>query len=217
MPIHDWSRVAPGIFHHFHGTWLFELAAELNRGVLPEGYYALGEQVISGAVPDVLTLECSAPPDPRARDSLANVDPSAEPLATMTLVASDPRYPPPGRVIAVRHVSGDRVVAIVEIVSPANKKEATELGSLVEKTVTSLAKGIHVVIVDLHPPGPFDRNGIHNAIWEELGEPRTEFDPARPFAVVSYHSRGELRAFIEPLRAGERLPDAPLFLAGEHS
>src|SRR5262245_16593207 len=56
MPVHDWPRIYAGVFDHLHVTWLVELARALNRGLLPAGYYALGEQVIGGAVPDVLTL-----------------------------------------------------------------------------------------------------------------------------------------------------------------
>jgi hypothetical protein len=35
-------------------AWLVEIARVLNNGLLPSGYYALGEQVIGGAMPDAL-------------------------------------------------------------------------------------------------------------------------------------------------------------------
>src|SRR3954447_8617745 len=41
MPIHDWTRVDAGIFHAFHHGWIEELSRRLNRGLLPEDYYAL--------------------------------------------------------------------------------------------------------------------------------------------------------------------------------
>lgn len=214
MPIHDWTRVPPGIFHHFHGTWIFELAKELNQGRLPAGYYALGEQVVTGAVPDVLTLE--RPVGVRTGPSGPAAEPTAlssEPTATITAEAPEPRYPPRSRVLAIRHVSGDRVVAIVEIVSPGNKREAAELGGFIEKTVATLSKGVHVVVVGLHPPGSFDPDGLHNVIWRELGQAPTTFDPARPLAVVSYVSDGGLKAYMEPLAVGEALPEIPLFLS----
>ena len=213
MAIHDWTRVPAGIFHHMHVTWLGELAGELNQGVLPAGYYALGEQVITGAVPDVLTLERKAPPSstPSVEDPVEG--PVNEPTATLTAVAADPSYPPRPRVIAIRHVTGDRVVAIIEIVSPGNKRDAAELGALVEKTVVSLSKGIHVVLVDLHPPGPFDPAGLHNVVWRELGQESTTFFEDRPLAVVSYRAAHDVKAFIEPCAVGEALPAVPLFLS----
>ena len=57
MPIHDWSRVDAGIFHHFHHAWIEEIARALNRGVLPGEYYAMAEQHTSQFGPDVLTLQ----------------------------------------------------------------------------------------------------------------------------------------------------------------
>jgi hypothetical protein len=57
MPVHDWTRVDAGIFHHFHHGWIEEIARALNRGILPADYYALAEQHAAGYGPDVLTLQ----------------------------------------------------------------------------------------------------------------------------------------------------------------
>src|SRR5262245_34480041 len=57
MPVHDWTRVDAGIFHHFHHGWIEEIARALNRGLLPADYYALAEQHAAGVGPDVLTLQ----------------------------------------------------------------------------------------------------------------------------------------------------------------
>src|SRR5271165_4095812 len=57
MPIHDWTRVEAGIFHHFHHGWIEEISRVLNAGLLPDDYYALAEQHAAGFGPDVLTLE----------------------------------------------------------------------------------------------------------------------------------------------------------------
>jgi hypothetical protein len=48
MPVHDWTRVDAGIFHHFHHDWITEIARALNRGILPPDYYALAEQHAAG-------------------------------------------------------------------------------------------------------------------------------------------------------------------------
>src|SRR5216683_1992198 len=57
MPVHDWTRVDAGIFHHFHHGWIEEIARALNLGILPADYYALAEQHAAGFGPDVLTLQ----------------------------------------------------------------------------------------------------------------------------------------------------------------
>lgn len=214
MPVHDWTKTYAGAFHHLHVTWLVEISRALNQGLLPPGYYALGEQVIGGAVPDVLTLErIEAGRTQEAVQETPGIPaPSALPTATITAVAEAPRYPPRPRVIAVRHRSGDRLVAMIEIVSAGNKQDAADLGSLLEKTVVALSKGIHVVLIDLHPPGPFDPQGLHNLVWAEMGQEAVKLPAGRPLQVVSYLSRRKVLSFIEPLRTGDRLPDAPLFL-----
>lgn len=101
--------------------------------------------------------------------------------------------------------------------SSGNKSDTAELGALVEKTVVSLSRGVHVALVDLHPPGSFDPEGMHNVIWTKLGEERTPFDTRRPLEVVSYVAGDGVKAYIEPRAVGEQLPDIPLFLApGRH-
>ena len=60
MPIHDWTRVASGSFHHFHQDWSIEIARALNRGRLPKGVYAYVEQRVNGPEPDVIAAEIVA-------------------------------------------------------------------------------------------------------------------------------------------------------------
>src|SRR5271167_2098266 len=57
MPIHDWTRVPAGLFHHFHQDWSIEIARELNRGRLPHGLSALVEQRSGPVESDVLAIE----------------------------------------------------------------------------------------------------------------------------------------------------------------
>jgi hypothetical protein len=41
MPIHDWTRVDPGLFHSFRLSWIAAISDCLNNGHLPNEYYAL--------------------------------------------------------------------------------------------------------------------------------------------------------------------------------
>lgn len=45
MPIHDWTRVEPDLFHAFRHRWLGALCDALNAGSLPEDHLALVEPV----------------------------------------------------------------------------------------------------------------------------------------------------------------------------
>src|SRR5437763_16806739 len=58
MPVHDWTRVSDGTFHDFHYSWVLEIKRVLKRGLLPEGYYVMAEQLGGDlGAPDVLTLQ----------------------------------------------------------------------------------------------------------------------------------------------------------------
>src|SRR6266852_5467144 len=75
MPIHDWTRVDAGIFHHFHHEWISEISRALNRALADTGYYALAEQIAGGVGPDVLTLQ--RPPREKKRGKPSRHQPTA--------------------------------------------------------------------------------------------------------------------------------------------
>ena len=221
MPIHDWTRVDAGIFHHFHQAWISAIAQSLNAGLLPPEYYAMAEQIVGGLIPDVLTLE-SVPriperpgggadlPGGNGHGGLALAD--APPKVRFALTAQPERYAQKRSRIVVRHASGDQVVAVLEIVSPGNKGSRHSLRAFVDKAVELLSAGIHLLIVDLFPPTPRDPQGIHAALWSEIDPTEFQLPPDLPLTLASY-SAGELnRAFVEPVAVGGQLPEMPLFL-----
>jgi hypothetical protein len=57
MPLHDWTRVNAGLFHHFRQGWCWVISGALNRGQLPDGYTALVEQRSGSKEADVLAIE----------------------------------------------------------------------------------------------------------------------------------------------------------------
>lgn len=57
MPMHDWARVVPGIYHDFRNLWLVAIRHALNNGLLPDGFYALSEQKLGPFELDVLALD----------------------------------------------------------------------------------------------------------------------------------------------------------------
>ncbi len=115
--------------------------------------------------------------------------------------------------VTVRHVTDHRVVAMIEIVSPGNKNGRHALGKFVTKAVEMLEAGVHLLIVDLLPPGTFDPQGIHGAIWAEYtGEPFAA-PPGLPLTLAAYIGGGEApEAYVEPVALGASLIEMPLFL-----
>jgi hypothetical protein len=150
MPVHDWTRVNAGLFHHYHQRWISAICDHFNAGNLPAGYYALSGQVAGGPVPDVLTLEHRAlPKKPMANGGLAVA--TAPPRTRFIGRTEMDLYAQRADRVAIRHPLG-QVVALLEIVSPGNKNSAAALRAFVEKTIGFLRQGIHVLIVDLFAP-----------------------------------------------------------------
>lgn len=216
MPIHDWTRVDAGVFHDFHHSWIEELKRTLNRGLLPNDFYAMAEQSIGKFVPDVLTLqragETSEDGHGHAETANGSLALAPPPKVRFTAISDMANYVAKQDCVVVRHTSGDRVVAHIEIVSPGNRASRLALQRFVEKAGGVLVRGQHLLVLDLIPPGPRDPNGIHGAIWEEI-EDRSYHSPTdKPLTLASYASDEAIRAYVEPVAVGDRMPDMPLFL-----
>jgi hypothetical protein len=202
MPMHDWTKVEAGIFHAFHHRWISALSDFLNGGQLPADYYALPEQVAAGFGPDVLTFQGEA------TATLLQTRPQTR----FTAETEAEFYRRKKSSIVVRHVSGDRIVAILEIVSPGNKSNRHAFQALVHTACELLEYRIHLLIVDPFPPGRRDPNGIHAAIWEQVQDDPFQPPADQPLTLVSYECDLTTRAYIEALAVGQPLPDMPLFL-----
>lgn len=219
MPVHDWTRVSAGTFHAFHNAWISHLQEALNNGVLPQGYYALGEQRAGDVGPDLLTL--------RTPDAAVDTATHEDEVGGVMLAESPPKvaivdetdadaafYLAKQRTLVVYHASGDRIVALVEIVSPANKRGPQNVERFVNKALSALAQGYHLLLIDLFPPGPADPHGMHAEVWDAaFGLTPYEPPPARPLTLASYCAGTPIRSYVEPRGFGETLTDMPLFVS----
>jgi hypothetical protein len=215
MPMHDWTRVEAGIFHAFHHEWISEISRALNRGLLPEAYYALPEQVAAGFGPDVLTLQGQAlAENPSAKDAGGKAPAVLQTRPETGFMAeSDAEfYRRKKSAIVVRHVSGDRIVAMLEIMSPGNKSNRHAFQAFVDKACELLEHRIHLLIIDPFPPGPRDPDGIHAAIWEQVEDDPFHPPADQPLTLASYECDLTTRAYIETTAVGQLLPEMPLFL-----
>ena len=98
------------------------------------------------------------------------------------------------RTIVIRHASDDRIVALLEIVSPGNKSSSAALRSFVEKAVEALYRGYHLSIVDLFPPTRRDPGGIHAAIWRQIADDPYVLPADEPLLVAGYSAGPVKRA-----------------------
>src|SRR5580704_12097836 len=154
MPVHDWTRVEAGIFHAFHTVWIGQIHLALNGGVLPEGFYALAEQHMGRSIPDVLTLHTGrasgggatpASYSPEYGGGPGTAVAEAPPRVRFHETAAN-GYAARRRTLAIRHVSGHRLVALLEILSPANKDRRETVDEFAAKAVDALDLGVHVLV-----------------------------------------------------------------------
>lgn len=210
MPLHDWRKAEPGLFHDFHTAWMVGIRNALNGGLLPAGFRARTEQKAETYGPDVLTLEtATAAGGPGGGVALA------EPKVDVRVTMKTP--PLAGRRVVIRHSSGKRIVAIVEIVSPANKDRPASVGAFAGKVAEFLQSGVHVAVLDVFPPGPSDPDGLHVAVCDCLEDATGAAPPSgKPFTFAGYRASRPPVGYLSYAALGDPLPDVPLFLDDRH-
>ena len=217
MPVHDWTQVESGIFHDFHHEWISTIRRALNDGLLPPDYYALAEQQAAGFGPDVLTLQSTQAQDDGEQDSGGQTDRSTGLLVAAPKVRFKAEYPlefhrRKESTVTVRHVSGDHIVAVVEIISPGNKTGKNPFKALIDKECELLEHKINLLFVDLFPPTKRDPNGIHAAVWDAIAEEAFTLPTDKPLTLAAYESDLTVQAYVNTVAVGDPLPDMPLYL-----
>jgi hypothetical protein len=193
--------------------------------LLPDGYYVLAEQVANQIIPDVLTLQdlsgsdggTSAHDEGPAGDEDGGVAVALAPprMAVKDTVSEAMFLAARRRRLVIRHTTGDRIVALIEIVSPGNKEKRSTIDSFVDYESAGLDEGYHLLVIDLLPPGAFDPAGMHGAIWQRLGG--SYAPPAgKPLTLAAYVSDGAITCYVEPTAVATALIPMPLFLDPGH-
>ena len=233
MPIHDWTRVDAGTWHSFDVSWIAEMKRVLNAGALPDGYYAEAEKPAPPVVPDLLALQefaaeiinggddngyGGAGPNGHDYDASesggAATAVAAPPRLTLRLLApkdAEERAAIPRR-IAVRHESGDRLVALLELASPANKDRPASVDSFAAEAVAALASGVHVSVVDPFPPRRHDTpGGLVGAVAIAAGLGDLDPPAGKPLMIGAFEAARRTALYAEPLAVGDEWPALPLF------
>src|SRR5262249_23189180 len=151
MPIHDWTRVLDGSFHAFHYQWGSRLVAALNGGLLPPGYSAMAEQIATRMQTDVLTLHRTNPGATALTNGPGGVAIADVPPRARLRLRPDPQRRPRQlkrrpKSVVVRHKSDHRIVAVIEIVSPANKDRRDSVRVLASKVVQFIESNVSALV-----------------------------------------------------------------------
>ena len=213
MPIHDWTRVRANRFQDCRQSWTIAIRNALNAGQLPSGYFAMIEPKAGHVEPDVITIERNTPVGVGLLGGIAVAE--APPKARFVMRSETARYARKANRITVRHPDGD-VVAVIEIVSPGNKDSRHAIRAFARKAIEFLHADVHLLIVDLFPPGRRDPQGIHKVIWDRIRDEPFQLPPDKPLTLAAYAVGSEIVAYVEPVAVGDPLSDMPIFLTGDH-
>jgi hypothetical protein len=197
----------------FHSFWASAIAQQLLQEVLPAGFFAEPHTKLGTTVEiDVGTFR-------RARLGKAiggvatKVYAPPQPELTVALDLSDPDL---FEIQIRRAKGGSRLVAAIELVSPANKDRKQHIQQFVLKCASYLREGVSVVIVDIVTSRT--RNLYADLLeFLEVTEKRTPKRDQPLYAValrtVSRANKIRLQAWPRTLALGEPLPTLPLWLA----
>jgi hypothetical protein len=225
MPLRDHFR--PPLYNRrhwqaFHGAWPTVIVMALNRK-LPRRYVAEPHVQLAGSAEiDIGTFDeedaaLSGPGSGPERGTSGGVAtavwaPAHPTLAVVTNFPAEAVY----EVRVFDQQRGSRLVAVVELVSPANKDRPEHCRAFVAKCAAFLQEQVSVTIVDLVTTRHFN---LYSDLLELIGQtdPSLATEPPSLYAVACRGTRQDrtwlLESWFHPLVVGQPLPMLPLWLA----
>ncbi|WP_439631723.1 DUF4058 family protein [Gemmata sp.] len=197
----------------FHVTWAGAIADALNEGLLPDGYFA-EEHAHAGARVEIDVATFADDSAPASAGSVATQT-YAPPAPALTIPAA---FPDEFAVRVYEAEGGARLVAAVELVSPANKDRGSHRAAFANKCAGYLAQGVALVVVDVVTSRSAD---LHGDVLRLLGWSAAPGLPAgTDLYAVAYRpvvrdGTGRVEAWPVPLAVGRDLPTLPLALSAE--
>ncbi len=149
MPLLDHFRPPLSQRRHwdsFHGAWAESIALALNQSLLPERFVAEARVKLGGQVEiDVGTFAEDGTSPGSDSGGVATWAPP-KPLASSPLTFQDPDI---FEIQVLNEDEGPRLVAAIELVSPANKDRPGNRRAFAVKCASYLQSGVSVVIIDV--------------------------------------------------------------------
>jgi hypothetical protein len=198
----------------FHVTWAGAIADALNETLLPEGYFA-EEHAHAGARIEIDVATFADEAAPPARNGTVATQTYAPPAPALVVPAA---FPDEFEVRVYEAEGGARLVAAIELVSPANKDRDAHRRAFATKCAGYLAQGIAVIVIDVVT----SRGGnLHADILQLLGRGSDMGLPigaelyAAAYRPVVREEREVIEVWPESLAVGNELPTLPLALNAE--
>jgi hypothetical protein len=196
----------------FHSTWASTIARQLNEGLLPARFYAIPNVDLGGPVEiDVATL---AEDDAMSSGPAVAVASWSAPKAAVVVPVDFPA----NELVEIQvfyEEGGPRLMASIELVSPANKDRPATRCAFTVKCASYLNSGASLVVVDVVTDR---RANLHQALVELLDLPADALRQsptnlyAAAYRTVSCEGQHQLEIWHEPLTLSAPLPQLPLWL-----
>jgi len=213
FPIRKWES--------FHSRWATSISDDLNAR-LPKRFFTetqihLGRQVEADVAEVELTGEDGDAGDEFFGGGGGRTALSTETYAAPVATATVPGHFPDDILVEIKDTHRDyRVVAVVELVSPANKDRPEHRSDFIGKLTTYLSKGIGVIVADIVTTRT---ENLHDLWADRTNAPAAKLTPRPALYAVAYRPRmdGEspvIDVWARPLDIGQPLPELPLGLKG---
>lgn len=200
----------------FHASWLNSIIRQLNRK-LPIRYFAEPEVRLGSRITvDVGTLQGEERSFERGEEGggiATAVDVIAEPTLSVQTDLFDPDL---FEIQVFDQTAGRKLVAAIEIVSPANKDREEHCLAFIAKCLTLLQQKVSVTIIDVVTSRG---TNLFFELLETIGHPIMGREPPRLYAVacraIEQRESRRLDAWEHPLGIGQPLPTLPIWLSDE--
>lgn len=223
MPLMDHFRAPLAPSRHwesFHVNWAGAIADVLNLELLPEGYFAEEHAQLGPMVEiDCATFGEGKDGQPAFAPGPATLTQPARTWAPAAPALVIPgAFPDSFEVLVFASEGGTRLVAAIEMVSPANKDRPAHRQAFCVKCASYLARGISLIVIDVMTRR---RANLHQQILELLGQGENTGLPAEAFLyAVAYrpivrNGAEQIEIWPSALAVGEPLPVLPLALNAE--
>ncbi len=198
-----------------HGAWIVLMAQQLNQKVLPAGYQALNQFHLGGqGQVDVATVH--------QEREVGGTDSGNGAIATAVWAPPQPPLVVPAdladldvfEIQVFNHEPATRLVAAVELVSPANKNRPDHRQAFAAKCAAYLQQEIGVVVIDVVTER---RMNMHGELMDLLGLGEAAAGPTVfDLYAVAYRARSEpplqMEMWPHALTVGAALPTLPLWI-----
>jgi hypothetical protein len=212
MPLLDHFRPPLSQRRHwdsFHGAWAEAMASGLNISLLPERYVAEARVKLGGPVETENGLAPSS--------DAGGVALWAPPKSTAT-ASLDFKDPDVFEVQVFNEAEGPRLVAAIELVSPANKDRPANRRMFAIKCASYLHSGVSVIIVDVvtERSGNLDAE-LRNLLQVQISAPGQGSQELYAVAhrTIAATAGLQLETWANPLSLGGLLPTVPLWLTSD--